>query len=191
MPSDFQSGDALLAVDVQIDFCPGGALAVREGDQVVAVLNRWIGKARQAGIPIFASRDWHPPGHVSFKERGGPWPVHCVRGTPGAEFHPALELPTQSKLISKATALDKDAYSAFEGTDLEQQLRQAGVGRIWIGGLTLDYCVKYSTLDALKAGFEVRVILAATRAVNLEPDDGRKALEEILSAGAALEEEAA
>src|SRR5437667_258948 len=129
-------GDALLIVDVQNDFCPGGALAVREGDQVVPVLNRWIGRAEAQRIPIFASRDWHPPDHISFKARGGPWPPHCVQNTKGAAFHPDLKLPPDTEVISKADDPDKDSYSAFGGTDLATKLRRVGIRRLWIGGLT-------------------------------------------------------
>jgi len=181
-------GDALLIVDVQNDFCPGGSLAVAEGDQVVPVLNKWIEEAQRDGIPIFASRDWHPPGHISFKERGGPWPPHCVQGTPGAEFHPLLKLPQDIEIVSKGDNPDRDSYSAFGGTDLKDRLRRARVNRIWIGGLTQDYCVRESSLDAIREGFEVHVIVSGTRPVNVNPDDGRRALQHIQNAGAILEE---
>jgi nicotinamidase/pyrazinamidase len=182
-----RQGDALLVVDVQNDFCPGGALAVNEGDMVVPILNRWIEEATAAGIPILASRDWHPPDHISFAHRGGPWPPHCVQGTQGAEFHPALRLPRTTQIISKADHPHKDSYSAFGGTDLTARLRAAGVKRLWIGGLTQDYCVRTTTLDALQEGFEVHVIVDATRAVNVNAEDGARALAEIEQAGAVLE----
>jgi nicotinamidase/pyrazinamidase len=183
-----EPGDALLIVDVQNDFCPGGALAVPEGDRVIPVLNRWIEKARQQNIPIFASRDWHPPGHISFKPRGGPWPVHCVQGSPGSEFHPDLRLPADAHIISKGEHPDQDSYSAFGGTSLKEQLRRAGIKRLWIGGLAQDYCVRATTLDALREGFEVHVIVDATRPVNVHADDGRRALEDMARAGAILEQ---
>jgi nicotinamidase/pyrazinamidase len=179
-------GDALLIVDVQNDFCPGGALAVDEGHRVVPILNDWIENATAAGIPIFASRDWHPPDHISFKERGGPWPPHCIAGTPGAEFHPDLRLPPDTRIISKADNPDVDSYSAFGGTDLAEQLRATGIKRVWIGGLTQDYCVRESALDAIREGFAVNVITAATRAVNVNPDDGLRALSQIQEAGGIL-----
>ena len=185
-----QSGDALLIVDVQNDFCPGGTLAVREGDQVVPVLNKWIELAQRQGIPVYASRDWHPADHVSFKERGGPWPPHCVQETSGAAFHPDLKLPFRVEIISKADHPDVDSYSAFGGTDLAARLRRAGIRGLWIGGLTQDYCVRFTALDAIREGFKVHVIVAGTRAVNVNPDDGRRALEEIQRAGAVLEEPA-
>lgn len=184
-----QDGDALLIVDVQNDFCPGGALAVREGDQVVPVLNRWIEEAQRRGVPIYASRDWHPPGHISFKERGGPWPPHCVQGTTGAAFHHDLKLPSNTYIVSKADKLNEDSYSAFGGTDLSDRLRRAGIKRLWIGGLTQDYCVRETSLDAIRDGFEVHLIVNGTRAVNVKPGDGRRALEDIQRAGAILEEE--
>src|SRR5437764_6679480 len=183
-----EQGDALLVVDVQNDFCPGGALAVAEGDQVVPVLNKWIEEAQRDRIPIFASRDWHPPGHISFKERGGPWPPHCVQGTPGAAFHPGLKLPQDIQIVSKGDNPDRDSYSAFGGTDLKERLRRARVNRIWLGGLTQDYCVRESSLDAIREGFEVHVIVSGTRPVNVNPDDGRRALQDIQNAGAILEE---
>jgi nicotinamidase/pyrazinamidase len=180
-------GDGLLVVDVQNDFCPGGALAVEEGDKVVPILNKWIDEAIATGTPIFVTRDWHPANHISFKERGGPWPPHCVQETWGAAFHSELRLPQHVHIISKADTADTDSYSAFGGTDLSSRLKNAGVKRIWIGGLTQDYCVRESSLDALREGFEVRVIVDATRAVNVNPDDGRRALEDIQNAGAILE----
>jgi nicotinamidase/pyrazinamidase len=182
-----QSGDALLIVDVQNDFCPGGALAVREGDKVVPPLNEWISEAIRRGVPVFASRDWHPAGHISFKQRGGPWPPHCVQNTPGAAFHPDLNLPPNAQVISKATSPDQDSYSAFGGTDLAQRLRSAHVKRVWIGGLARDYCVRATALDAIREGFEVHLIVDATRAVDVNPDDGQRALEEIQRAGGILE----
>lgn len=182
-----ERGDALLIVDVQNDFCPGGALGVLEGDQVVPVLNRWIQQAEREGIPIFLTRDWHPAGHVSFKERGGPWPPHCVQDTPGADFRHDLILPRDAQIISKGADFDLDSYSAFGGTDLTTRLREAGIKRVWIGGLAQDYCVRATSLDALREGFEVHVILAATRAVNARPGDGDRALDDMKHAGVILE----
>ncbi len=183
-----KSGDALLIVDVQNDFCPGGALAVGKGDEVVPILNRWIEEAGSAGVPVFASRDWHPPDHISFKDRGGPWPPHCIRDTFGAAFHPGLKLPADAEIISKAETSDADSYSAFGGTDLSERLHNAGIKRVWVGGLAQDYCVRATALDALKEGFEVHLILGATRPVNVKPDDGQRAVEEIRQAGGILED---
>jgi nicotinamidase/pyrazinamidase len=183
-----KKGDALLIVDVQNDFCPGGALAVNKGDEVVPILNKWISEAQRLEIPIFASRDWHPTHHISFKERGGPWPPHCIQNTFGAAFHPDLKLPGDTQIISKAADPDQDAYSAFGGTDLADRLRHAGIKRIWIGGLTQDYCVRETSLDALREGFEVHVIVPGTRAVNVRPEDGARALDDIRRAGALLEQ---
>ena len=180
-------GDALIIVDVQNDFCPGGALAVSEGDKVVPVLNEWIAAAEAADVPVFASRDWHPAGHISFRDRGGPWPPHCVQRTAGAEFHTDLKLPRNVQIISKADTPDKDSYSAFGGTDLATRLRQNGIRSVWIGGLAQDYCVRETALDALREAFEVHVIVDATRAVNVKPGDGQRALEDIRKAGGILE----
>lgn len=179
------TGDALLVVDVQNDFCPGGALAVDGGDAVIPVLNRWIGSAREAGIPVIASRDWHPVDHVSFRAQGGPWPEHCVQDTHGARFHPDLALPDDAVRVSKGTAFDRDAYSAFDGTGLAGFLHKQGIQRLWVGGLAQDVCVLATVKDACKAGFQTHLIGNATRAV--EPDRSRQVLEEMRKAGAVLE----
>ena len=183
-------GGALLLVDIQRDFCAGGALAVPDGDAVVRVVNRWIEQARSEGVPVIASRDWHPTGHVSFEERGGPWPPHCVRDTPGAAFHPDLRLPADAIIVSKGTEPDRDAYSAFDGTDLAERLRAERVARLWVGGLALDYCVRATVLDALAMGFEVHLIREATRSVDARPGDGEAALAQMNDAGAVVERSA-
>ena len=179
--------DALIIVDVQNDFCPGGALPVPDGDRVVPVLNDWIDAARAGGAVVVASRDWHPPSHVSFRERGGPWPPHCVQGTTGAAFHPALRVPDDTHIVSKGTDPDRDAYSAFGGGPLADELRRRGVRRLWVGGLAEDYCVRATVLDGLWAGFEVRLIADAVRAVDVHPGDGRRALREMREAGCVVE----
>ncbi len=180
--------DALLLVDVQNDFCPGGALAVADGDAVVPALNAWIAAARQGGARVFASRDWHPPDHMSFVERGGIWPPHCVQDTPGAAFHPDLELPDDAVVVTKADQSEREAYSAFDSGELADELRSAGIERLWVGGLATDYCVKASVLDAAELpGLEVRVITHAIRAVDAAPGDGEAALEAMREAGATLE----
>ena len=177
--SALEPGDALLVVDVQNDFCPGGPLAVPEGDRIVPEINRWIELAVERGVPVFASRDWHPKDHVSFKERGGPWPPHCIQGTPGAEFHPGLRLPPNTTVISKAANPDKDNYSAFGDSDLAERLRITNTKRVWIGGLALDYCVKETAVDARRLGYEVHLIANATRAVNVHRGDGARALKQL------------
>ncbi|MBM3356947.1 MAG: nicotinamidase [Betaproteobacteria bacterium] len=178
------AGDALLVVDTQRDFLPGGSLAVPDGDAVVPVLNRYIALAHRKGRPVFASRCWHPKKHCSFKAQGGPWPDHCVAGTPGAEFAPGLELPREATIISKATSEEADAYSAFSGTDLARDLRDRGVKRLLVGGLATDYCVLNSVRDALKEGFSVLLLTDAIRAVNVKPGDGERARREMEQAGA-------
>ncbi len=179
------SDDALLIVDVQNDFCPGGKLEVPEGDTVVPVLNRWIDDAREANILIIASRDWHPVDHISFEDQGGDWPEHCVQDSRGAEFHPGLALPREAIRVSKGTAFDRDAYSAFDGTGLAGYLRQKGIKRLWVGGLAQDVCVLATVKDACKEGFETRLIQDATRPVF--PDKADQVLREMESAGAVLE----
>ena len=179
-----RTGDALLIVDLQNDFLPGGALAVPDGDAVIPVLNRYIAAARNARVPIVASRDWHPADHCSFKPQGGAWPPHCVAGTPGAEFSVALDLPQKTEVISKAQARDKDAYSAFEGTGLAERLQEQGVGRLLIGGLATDYCVLNTVRDAIRNGFGVLLLTDAIRAVDVKPHDGDAAVAEMLRLGA-------
>ena len=179
--------DALIIVDVQNDFCPGGALPIEEGDRVVPVLNRWLEAARKAGARIVATRDWHPAGHVSFHERGGPWPAHCVQGSRGAELRSDLKLPKDFLLVSKGTLPDRDDYSDFEMTGLAEELKKYGVRRVWIGGLAQDVCVRATVLDALKKGFEVHLIKDATRPVNAVA--GVRAIHEMRAAGCVIDEE--
>jgi nicotinamidase/pyrazinamidase len=179
-----QQGDVLLVTDIQNDFLPGGSLAVAGGDEVVPVLNRYIDAFVAHGLPVYATRDWHPAGHCSFYAQGGPWPEHCVAGTPGAAFSSLLKLPPDTTVISKATLQDQEAYSSFQGTDLGDRLRAAGIRRLFIGGLTTDYCVLNSVKDARRLGFEVFVLADAIRAVDVQPGDGKRAEEEMASVGA-------
>lgn len=181
---ELHATDALILVDVQNDFLPGGALAVPGGDQVVPVLNAYIERFAAKALPIFATRDWHPPDHCSFRPRGGPWPPHCVAGTPGAQFAQGLKLPEGAQIISKATEPDREAYSGFDGTDLKTRLKQQGIKRLFIGGLATDYCVLNTVKDALRLGFEVLLLRDAVRAVNVHPDDEQKALDEMRRLGA-------
>ncbi len=187
MSGDFQpkSGDALLIVDVQNDFLPGGSLAVAAGDQVIGVLNDYTAAFLKQRLPIYATRDWHTPDHCSFQAQGGPWPPHCVAGSEGAGFAPGLRLPEDRvTVISKATRSDQDAYSGFEGTDLASRLRAAGVRRLFIGGLATDYCVLNTVRDALREGFAVLLLEDAIRAVNVQPGDGTKAITAMREGGA-------
>lgn len=179
-----QDSDALIAVDVQVDFLPGGLLAVPRGDEVVPALNRWLAAFVEAGRPVFATRDWHPPNHCSFRERGGPWPPHCVAGTEGAAFAPGLKLPASARVISKAVEPDREAYSGFEGTDLEARLSACGARRLFIGGLATDYCVLRTVTDALARGFEVLLLEDAIRPVEAQAGDGRRAKESMRRLGA-------
>ena len=179
-----RKGDALIVVDVQQDFLPGGALAVAEGDAVVPILSRYAEEFDRRVLPVFATRDWHPPDHCSFHEQGGPWPAHCVAETAGAQFPETLALPARAQIISKATTSAADAYSGFDGTDLAQRLRDRACTRVFIGGLATDYCVRATALDALKQGFEVVVLEDAVRAVELHPGDGARALADVAAHGA-------
>jgi nicotinamidase/pyrazinamidase len=182
---------ALLIVDVQNDFCPGGALPVPEGDKVVPVLNDAIERFRRAGAPIIASRDWHPERSTHFAAYGGQWPIHCVQNTEGAAFHPELLLPPDTIVVSKGMGENEDAYSAFEaraedGTPLADLLLAKGIKRLVVGGLATDYCVRASVLDALRQGIEVLVLQDAVRGVDVQPGDSEKALTEMQSHGARL-----
>ena len=181
---------ALIVVDIQNDFCAGGSLEVPDGDRVVPVLNEYAARFAAAGRPVFASRDWHPERTRHFQAYGGVWPPHCIQGTRGAEFHPDLRLPPGTEVVSTGQDPDEDGYSAFpstleDGRALAQALREAGVRRLYIGGLATDYCVKATVLDALAAGFEATVLLDASRGVNLQPHDAEAAIEEMVGAGAA------
>lgn len=186
MPVTLQPHDALLMADIQYDFLPGGALGIAHGDEVIGVLNRYIAAARRAGIPVYATRDWHPPDHCSFRAQGGPWPEHCVAGTRGAAFSDALELPADAIIVSKATRRDAEAYSAFSGTDLAQRLKDAGITRLLIGGLATDYCVLNTVRDALALGFQVLVLQDAIRPVDVQPGDGARAEAAMREAGAQM-----
>jgi nicotinamidase/pyrazinamidase len=179
-----QEGDGLLLVDVQNDFCPGGALPIEEGDKVVPVLNQWIEAAQARGIPIYASRDWHPLQHMSFQGHSSKWPPHCIQDSEGAMFHPELKLPKNVVKITKGVRFDQDQNSAFDQTGLAEQLKRDGVSHLWIGGLALDVCVLATVLDARKLGLEVHVILGATRPVT--PEGGEEAIRVMHRAGAKM-----
>ncbi len=176
---------ALIVVDVQNDFCPGGALAVPQGDEVVAPLNRLIKEFLDSGDLVVKSRDWHPRQTKHFAEFGGTWPVHCVQNTRGAEFHRDLMDDPRIEIISKGMG-DEDSYSAFDGTDLAKLLRERGVEEVWVGGLATDYCVKNTVLDARREGFDVKVISDAMRPVEVNAGDGQRAIAEMQSAGAEI-----
>jgi nicotinamidase/pyrazinamidase len=179
-----QPRDALVVVDVQNDFLPGGALAVPRGDETISLLNRWIEQAVTARIPVFATRDWHPENHCSFRARGGPWPPHCVQGSAGADFVRELRLPLSANVVSKGTDPDRDAYSGFQGTDLDDRLRALAVRRLLVGGLATDYCVLETVRDALARGYEVVLLKDAVRAVDVVAGDGERAQQEMIRLGA-------
>jgi nicotinamidase/pyrazinamidase len=173
---------ALVIVDVQRDFCPGGALPVPDGDRVVPVINEYIKKFAAAGAPIILTRDWHPPDHSSFKSQGGPWPPHCVQNTEGAKFHSSLTIPPDAEIISKADKHD-EAYSFFQGTDLDEELHKQGIDILFVGGLATDYCVKETVLDGLKEDFKVYHLDDASRGIDVKPGDSQRALELMVTRG--------
>ena len=176
--------DGLIVVDVQNDFCPGGALPVEGGDDLAKAISDVALKFRAKGGRVYATQDWHPAEHSSFEESGGPWPAHCVQATEGAEFHTDLRLPIGTSIIRKGRDKREDALSGFEGTDLEEQLTRAGIKRVFVGGLATDYCVLSTVLDAARRGFETYVLTDLARAVNKEPDDGEKAIARMKEGGA-------
>lgn len=180
---------ALIIVDVQNDFCPGGALGIRGGDEIVPILNEYANRFSQAGLPVYATRDWHPEQTTHFKQWGGTWPPHCVAGTNGAAFHSDLKLPRETIVISKGTQPQGDSYSTFHGWDYDglpfaDSLRRRGVCHLYIGGLATDYCVLFSTRDALSQGFAVTILLDAVRGIDRKPGDSERALREMKEAGA-------
>ena len=175
---------ALIVVDFQNDFTPGGALAVPEGDAIAKRVNELAGSGDYE--LVVATRDWHPADHGSFSERGGPWPVHCVQGTPGAELHPALDRARVDVVVDKGTDPSTEGYSGFEGTNLGELLRERGITQLTIVGLATDYCVKNTALDALREGFQVTVDTNAVRGVEVEPGDSEQALAEVRAAGGVL-----
>lgn len=177
-------GDGLLIVDLQNDFCPGGALAIEAGDQVIPLLNQWVQAAVEKRIPIYASRDWHPKDHISFKSEGGPYPPHCLEDTDGAAFHPSLVLPEQTVKVTKGTRFDQDQNSAFDQTGFNQRLLRDNVDRLWVGGLAQDICVLATVLDARTYRLQVVVLSGGTRPVTAE--GGRDALEKMRTAGAEI-----
>lgn len=183
-PIALTPADALIIVDLQNDFLPGGALGVPRGDEVVAPIQQLIDLYQSHGLPIYASRDWHPVGHCSFTQQGGPWPVHCIAGSRGAAFTAAIPLEQCATVISKATTVEQDAYSAFNGTGLGEQMRARGIERVAVCGLATDYCVLNTARDALAQGFAALLVLDAIRAVDVQPGDGARAIVAMLAAGA-------
>ena len=177
---------ALIVVDVQNDFCPGGSLAVANGDAVVPPLNKLMKEFLERGEPVFKTRDWHPDGSKHFAAYGGTWPIHCVQNTPGAEFHADLIDDPRITIISKGIDESADGYSGFDGTNLAQILREQGIEEVWVGGLATDYCVKHTVLDGLREGFAVKALADAMLPVNVKPGDGEQAIAEMRAAGAEI-----
>ena len=175
---------ALIVVDIQRDFCPGGALPVTDGDKIIPAVNEMVHAFEKTGLPIFFTRDWHPKNHISFKANGGPWPPHCIQNTPGAAFHPSLAIPDHANVINKGILQAEDAYSGFQGTDLASKLRDLHVKQIYVAGLATDYCVKNTVLDGVAQGFVTCVITDCVKGVNLRRTDSSTALRTMRSRGA-------
>jgi nicotinamidase/pyrazinamidase len=181
------NGDALLIVDLQHDFLPGGALAVPHGDRVLGPIERAMALFQARGLPVFATRDWHPADHCSFRAQGGPWPPHCVAGSAGADFANGFELPGDAVVVSKGTLPDREAYSGFAGTNLNEALHDARVQRVFVAGLATDYCVLQTVMDAIDRGFDAVVLGDAVAAVDQAPGDGERALARMRARGARVE----
>lgn len=179
---------ALILVDLQNDFCPGGALAVPQGNDVIPVLNQCLHLFQTANGPIIATRDWHPANHCSFIDQGGTWPAHCIQDTPGADFPQSLKLPQQTLVISKGTDPGREEYSGFANPNLNKHLRLLGVTTVVVGGLATDYCVKETVKEALQHGLTTVLLWDGCRAVEASPGDGARAIEAMRSAGAVLAE---
>jgi nicotinamidase/pyrazinamidase len=184
---DLTHGDALIIVDLQRDFLPGGALAIAGSEKIVGAVNEYAREFARASCPVFATRDWHPVNHCSFKELGGRWPEHCVAGTHGAEWASGLELPPGTQVISKGKQAESEGYSAFDGTHLGMQLRTLGARRMYLCGLATDYCVRATALDALREGFDVVLLVDAIRAADVRPGDGARALAQLEAHGARMQ----
>ncbi|MBL0011620.1 MAG: isochorismatase family protein [Nitrosomonas sp.] len=178
------SGDALIVVDMQNDFFPGGRLAAAGGNEIIRVLNRYLAHFAAHQLPVFATRDWHPLSHCSFQSQGGPWPPHCIAGSDGAALHPDLKLPANAHIISKATSQETDAYSGFTGTQLNELLQSLHIHRVFISGIATEYCVLNTVKDALRLQYITFVLIDAICAINQQPEDGQRALEEMIRLGA-------
>jgi len=176
--------DALLIADIQNDFLPGGALGIRGGNEIIPVLMSYIRRFQIHHLPIVLTRDWHPPNHCSFHSQGGLWPAHCVAGSPGSLPPPTFDAPASAVIIYKAIDRDQEAYSAFQSTALDRHLRALGIRRLFIGGLATDYCVVNTVTDALTLGYAVCLLIDGIKAVNLQPDDGRRAEQDMIRLGA-------
>lgn len=182
---------ALAVIDLQVDFCPGGSLAVAGGDEIVPLVNLAVELFNRRGLRVYATRDWHPPQSGHFREFGGRWPPHCVQGSEGARFHPGLRLPQGTMIVSKGSDPRRDDYSPFraetgDGLTFGERLRQEGIGRLYLCGLATDYCVRETALDALGAGFATTILTDAVRGVDLAPGDSQRALAEVVAAGGRL-----
>ncbi|MBK5133317.1 MAG: nicotinamidase [Candidatus Lokiarchaeota archaeon] len=176
--------DALIVVDVQNDFLSGGSLPVPKGEKIIPFLNYYLDLFKKAQGKVFATRDWHPINHLSFKEQGGIWPSHCICGTKEAEFTPKLKLPKNVTVISKATDPDKESYSGFDGTELCKKLKKNKVINVFVAGLAIDYCVKNTVIDAINLGFKTFFLKDASQGIDVNPGDVKRSIEMMQNKGA-------
>jgi len=177
-------GEALLIVDFQNDFCPGGALPVPDGDAISPRVDELLDSGRFD--LVVATRDWHPPDHASFEAQGGPWPPHCVQGTPGAELHPSIDRSRVDAIVDVGSGQSDEGYSGFEKSDLAQILRSNDIDAVTVVGLATDYCVRATALDALREGFAVTVDSEGVRGIDVEAGDSERALAEVRAAGGSV-----
>ncbi len=175
--------DALIIVDMQNDFMPGGALPVPNALTIISAINKYIELFEKSNALIVATRDWHPPNHISFNTRGGPWPPHCIQNTWGAEFHKDLKLPRNTIVISKAFKEDKEAYSGFEDTELDNTLKSRNIKRLFIAGVATEYCVKATAEDGVKLGYQVFLLEDAIKGIDSPPGSEEKAIEDLMNKG--------
>ncbi|MCS7244357.1 MAG: nicotinamidase [Candidatus Calescibacterium sp.] len=180
------SDSALIVVDMQNDFLPGGSLEIPNSDTIIPVVNEYIKFFEARGLAVIYTRDWHPENHISFKENGGRWPRHCVQNTWGSEFHPQVYLPKNYLVISKAFYPDLEAYSGFQDTELNQKLNEMGIKNLFVCGVATDYCVLNTVLDAINLGYKVFLLIDAVKGVDLNPNDSEDAVKKMVSAGAEL-----
>ncbi|MCX7758799.1 MAG: nicotinamidase [bacterium] len=180
------SNSALVVIDMQNDFLPGGSLEIPNSDTIIPVVNEYIKFFEGMGLTVVYTRDWHPENHISFRENGGRWPKHCVQNTRGSEFHPHVYLPKNYLVISKAFYPDLEAYSGFQDTELNQKLQEMGVKNLFVCGVATDYCVLNTVLDAINLGYKVFLLIDAVKGVDLNPNDSEDAVKKMVSAGAEL-----
>lgn len=179
-------GSALIVVDMQNDFLPGGKLEVPNSDTIIPIINEYIKIFEKKGLPVVFTRDWHPENHLSFKENGGIWPKHCVQNTEGVQINKDIYIPNNSVIINKAFQSDMEAYSGFQNTDLDQKLKEMNVKNLFVCGVATDYCVLNTVLDAIKLNYKVYLLIDAIKGVDVNPNDSEEAIKKMISNGVEL-----